>query len=115
LKHFKGRTNEKSKDVTTLDWNVSFIIGLLLTVVCTSPLVYFTFRKILVFASMFFHFDMFIFGFVLPVVSSRGKELYWLLVPMMGRQEYGIAMVRKLLSCYAFFLWLCILVHSFAW
>lgn len=22
LKHFKGRTNEKSKDVTTLDWNV---------------------------------------------------------------------------------------------
>ena len=24
LKHFKGRTNEKSKDVTTLDWNVSF-------------------------------------------------------------------------------------------
>lgn len=23
LKHFKGRTNEKSKDVTTLDWNVS--------------------------------------------------------------------------------------------
>lgn len=25
LKHFKGRANEKSKDVTTLDWNVSFI------------------------------------------------------------------------------------------
>lgn len=25
LKHVKGRTNEKSKDVTTLDWNVSFI------------------------------------------------------------------------------------------
>lgn len=24
LKHVKGRTNEKSKDVTTLDWNVSF-------------------------------------------------------------------------------------------
>lgn len=24
LKHFKGRTNEKSKDVTTLDWNVSY-------------------------------------------------------------------------------------------
>lgn len=23
LKHFKGRANEKSKDVTTLDWNVS--------------------------------------------------------------------------------------------
>lgn len=23
LKHVKGRTNEKSKDVTTLDWNVS--------------------------------------------------------------------------------------------
>lgn len=23
LKHFRGRTNEKSKDVTTLDWNVS--------------------------------------------------------------------------------------------
>lgn len=23
LRHFKGRTNEKSKDVTTLDWNVS--------------------------------------------------------------------------------------------
>lgn len=22
LKHFKGRVNEKSKDVTTLDWNV---------------------------------------------------------------------------------------------
>jgi hypothetical protein len=33
LKHFKGRTNEKSKDVTTLDWNVSvcvmIIVGLL--------------------------------------------------------------------------------------
>jgi hypothetical protein len=26
LKHFKGRTNEKSKDVTTLDWNVSFFL-----------------------------------------------------------------------------------------
>lgn len=25
LKHFKGRANEKSKDVTTLDWNVSFL------------------------------------------------------------------------------------------
>ena len=25
LKHVKGRTNEKGKDVTTLDWNVSFI------------------------------------------------------------------------------------------
>lgn len=25
LKHVKGRTNEKSKDVTTLDWNVSFM------------------------------------------------------------------------------------------
>ena len=25
LKHVRGRTNEKSKDVTTLDWNVSFI------------------------------------------------------------------------------------------
>lgn len=25
LKHVKGRTNEKSKDVTTLDWNVSFV------------------------------------------------------------------------------------------
>lgn len=24
LKHFKGRANEKSKDVTTLDWNVSY-------------------------------------------------------------------------------------------
>ena len=24
LKHFRGRTNEKNKDVTTLDWNVSF-------------------------------------------------------------------------------------------
>ena len=23
LKHFRGRTNEKSKDVTTLDWSVS--------------------------------------------------------------------------------------------
>jgi hypothetical protein len=23
LKHFRGKTNEKSKDVTTLDWNVS--------------------------------------------------------------------------------------------
>lgn len=23
LKHFKGKTNEKSKDVTTLDWNAS--------------------------------------------------------------------------------------------
>ena len=23
LKHVKGKTNEKSKDVTTLDWNVS--------------------------------------------------------------------------------------------
>ena len=26
LKHFKGKTNEKSKDVTTLDWNVSIHI-----------------------------------------------------------------------------------------
>lgn len=26
LKHVKGKTNEKSKDVTTLDWNVSFPI-----------------------------------------------------------------------------------------
>lgn len=26
LKHFKGRTNEKSKDVTTLDWNVSLLM-----------------------------------------------------------------------------------------
>ncbi|TQD68920.1 hypothetical protein C1H46_045547 [Malus baccata] len=26
LKHVKGRTNEKSKDVTTLDWNVSSVI-----------------------------------------------------------------------------------------
>lgn len=26
LRHFKGRTNEKSKDVTTLDWNVSLWI-----------------------------------------------------------------------------------------
>ena len=25
LKHIKGRTNEKSKDVITIDWNVSFI------------------------------------------------------------------------------------------
>lgn len=25
LKHVKGRTNEKSKDVTTLDWNVSYV------------------------------------------------------------------------------------------
>lgn len=24
LKHFRGRANEKSRDVTTLDWNVSF-------------------------------------------------------------------------------------------
>ena len=27
LNHVKGRTNEKSKDVTTLDWNVSFLKG----------------------------------------------------------------------------------------
>jgi len=27
LKHVKGRTNEKSKDVTTLDWNVSSLKG----------------------------------------------------------------------------------------
>lgn len=26
LKHFKGRTNEKSKDVTTLDWNVGSLM-----------------------------------------------------------------------------------------
>lgn len=25
LKHVRGRTNEKSKDVTTLDWNVSLV------------------------------------------------------------------------------------------
>jgi hypothetical protein len=25
LKHVRGKTNEKSKDVTTLDWNVSSI------------------------------------------------------------------------------------------
>ena len=29
LKHVKGRTNEKSKDVTTLDWNVSSVTVLL--------------------------------------------------------------------------------------
>lgn len=27
LKHLKGKTNEKSKDVTTLDWNVSCVIS----------------------------------------------------------------------------------------
>lgn len=32
LKHFKGRTNEKSKDVTTLDWNVSRLF-----IVCPRP------------------------------------------------------------------------------
>lgn len=26
LKHFKGKTNEKSKDVTTLDWNVRSLV-----------------------------------------------------------------------------------------
>lgn len=25
LKHVRGKTNEKSKDVTTLDWNVSSV------------------------------------------------------------------------------------------
>lgn len=29
LRHFKGRTNEKSKDVTTLDWNVSLFRSVL--------------------------------------------------------------------------------------
>lgn len=28
LRHFKSRTNEKSKDVTTLDWNVSVFFSL---------------------------------------------------------------------------------------
>ncbi|KAI7726008.1 hypothetical protein M8C21_006510 [Ambrosia artemisiifolia] len=27
LKHYRGRTNDKSKDVTTLDWNISVIIA----------------------------------------------------------------------------------------
>ena len=26
LEHFKGRTNEQNKEVTTLDWNVSYTI-----------------------------------------------------------------------------------------
>lgn len=30
LKHYRGRTNDKSKDVTTLDWNVSFLLPILL-------------------------------------------------------------------------------------
>lgn len=30
LKHFKGKTNEKSKDVTTLDWNVSLVLLVML-------------------------------------------------------------------------------------
>jgi transducin (beta)-like 1 len=35
LKHFKGKTNEKSKDVTTLDWNVS--IHICRTIVSSIP------------------------------------------------------------------------------
>lgn len=35
LKHVKGRTNEKSKDVTTLDWNVSSVITLVFK--CMKP------------------------------------------------------------------------------
>lgn len=34
LKHVKGRTNEKSKDVTTLDWNVSSVIMDLFCDIC---------------------------------------------------------------------------------
>lgn len=40
LKHFKGRTNEKSKDVTTLDWNVSVCVMIMVDVLpsCYSSL-----------------------------------------------------------------------------
>ena len=34
LKHFKGKTNEKSKDVTTLDWNASFPLRLVNSSLC---------------------------------------------------------------------------------
>lgn len=34
LKHFKGQINEKSKDVTTLDWNVSFAWWILTSLIC---------------------------------------------------------------------------------
>lgn len=36
LKHVKGRTNEKSKDVTTLDWNVSLCFRFFLGDNCLS-------------------------------------------------------------------------------
>lgn len=34
LKHFKGKTNEKSKDVTTLDWNASLPLRLVNSSLC---------------------------------------------------------------------------------
>lgn len=43
LKHFKGRANEKSKDVTTLDWNVSF--SLFVVENCGMTLSHFVFAK----------------------------------------------------------------------
>lgn len=56
LKHVRGKTNEKSKDVTTLDWNVSsvayndFKLNLnprqLLVFLCLIPKLYFVFTVI---------------------------------------------------------------------
>lgn len=40
LKHFKGKTNEKSKDVTTLDWNVSWTMFLSILFSCQISLSY---------------------------------------------------------------------------
>lgn len=44
LKHYKGRANEKSKDVTTLDWNVSF--SQFLVENCGRTLSHFVFAKV---------------------------------------------------------------------
>ena len=41
LKHVKGRTNEKSKDVTTLDWNVSLLHTKVISIVLFSATSFF--------------------------------------------------------------------------
>ena len=74
LKHFKGKTNEKSKDVTTLDWNVSIHI-------CRN-------RVILPFSSL-----QEIENSTL-ISLHRVKEAYLLQDHMMVKPEYGPKMVR---------------------
>lgn len=108
LKHFKGRTNEKSKDVTTLDWNVRFFF-LRITVFsfCLS-----TIKFVLSFYLQLWWFCLSVTqsqGCVLQCLlnmlwchfnfylSRRVMALYLLLVLMMGKQEYGAQMVINML------------------